>query len=144
MNDVLLRLNSVILCSGKIRDYQLSEEAMKSMVRQLRMIGKKMHGAVFGELGFPESFDSYRLTTIEWKNVSHKLIKIRLENGNILADVIIMNTKAGHKLFDMIKEKEFRFGFRGKVEFADTEETTIKQVVPVTYDAIPASETYPL
>lgn len=57
----------------------------------------------FGEFGYPETFD------VSFKNVSHSVKNLRIDDNSVVGDVTVLNTtKGGRKLAEMLDRCVFR------------------------------------
>ena len=87
-------------------------EAAKKMISDFND-RKSKHGVFFGELGFPDKFD----TTLN--RVSHDVLDLWIEENYVYAKIKVLNTPRGNLLRDIMNDKlpiVFRSRAAGTVE----------------------------
>ena len=78
-----------------------TKTALKKVIKELQKKISEL-GVLFGELGYPDSFD----TTLS--NVSHEITKIWIEKNKLMGNIRPLNTKSGKILSEHINDYVFR------------------------------------
>ena len=79
--------------------------AAEDMIRTIEE-NPAQHGRVFGQIGMPEG------TSVDLSKVSHSAGNLRIIDGKVFADIVVLETPAGQIAKELLKTPNHGYTFR--------------------------------
>lgn len=109
--NLLKILKNQVICEADIPNQNgriYSKNILEEIVKDFK---EKFNYKMYGKIGPPK----YPHTII-FKLVSHRIINLKLEDNKLKADIAILDTPEGKKLYDLINKKDIKFVLYGMGE----------------------------